>query len=153
MRRIKRIHVKATRNLQNNSRVHWGGMYPTQRIDPSLAQKTGIPQPESEWDRHNYEAMLPGFGGSDSMDWRAFVDTLMEKEFNGPFEIENEAKLSKATGNQGAIEQGYRASILFLAPMLWPLTDEGYCFDPSRQKPLRSVTTKDTPVVTMDQLK
>ena len=30
---------------------------------------------------------MPGFGGSDSMDWRAFVETLMEKGFQGPYEI------------------------------------------------------------------
>ena len=152
MSRIRRIHVKATRNLQNSTRVHWGGMYPTQQVDASLAQQADVPQADSEWDRHNYEAMLPGFGGSDSMDWRAFVDILMEKGFDGPFEIENEAKLSKATGNEGAIMQGYRATILFLAPMLWPLTNEGYQFDTSRQKPLQQVATKDIPVVTMDQL-
>ena len=28
MNRIKRIHVKATRNLHNSTRTHWGGMYP-----------------------------------------------------------------------------------------------------------------------------
>ena len=152
MDRIKRVHVKATRNLQNSTRTHWGGMYPVQQVDAVLAQKAGVPQPASEWDRHNYEAMLPGFGGSDSMDWRAFVDTLMEKGYDGPFEIENEAKLSKATGNLGATEQGYRATILFLAPMLWPLTNEGYQFGGGQQKPLRQLATKDTPVVTMNQL-
>ena len=152
MRRIRRIHVKATRNVQDSSQVHWGGMYPVQQVDLALAQKAGVPQSDSPWDRHHYEAMLPGFGGSDSMDWRAFVDTLMEKGFHGPFEIENEAKLSKAAGNSGAIEQGYRASILFLAPMLWPLTEEGYQFDGDRQKPLRQLVAKDIPVVTIDDL-
>ena len=153
MQRIKRIHVKATRNLQNSTRTHWGGTYPTQLVDATLARQAGVPQADSEWDRHNYEAMLPGFGGSDSMDWRAFVDTLMAKGFDGPFEIENEAKLSKATGNQGAIMQGYRATILFLAPMLWPLTEEGYQFDASHQRPLRAVATQDIPPVTIDQLR
>lgn len=152
-RRIRRIHVKATRNLQNSTRVHWGGMYPAQQVDSTLAQRAGIPQPASEWDRHNYEAMLPGFGGSDSMDWRTFVDTLMDTGFEGPFEIENEAKLSKATGNAGAIEQGYRATILFLAPMLWPLTNQGYQFNAGSLKPLRLLTTKDIPMTTVDQLK
>ena len=152
MNRLKRIHVKATRNLQNSTRVLWGGMYPMQQVDPTLAQQAGISQPTSEWDRHNYEAMLPGFGGSDSMDWRAFVEVLMEKGFEGPFEIENEASLSKATGNMGAILQGYQATILFLSPMLWPLTDQGYQFDPSNQPPLRQVATQDIPTVTMDQL-
>ena len=55
--------------------------------------------PAHSWDRHNYEAMMPGFGGSDSMDWRKFVNVLNERGFNGPYEMENEASLSKGTGN------------------------------------------------------
>ncbi|MEQ9438228.1 MAG: sugar phosphate isomerase/epimerase [Cyclobacteriaceae bacterium] len=152
MARIKRIHVKATRNLHNKARTYWGGMYPMQRISKSLAQQADIPQPASEWDRHNYEAMLPGFGGSDSMDWRAFVDILKERGFGGPFEIENEAALSKATGNMGATEQGYRASILFLAPMLWPLNEQGYQFSRDTWKPLQPTVNQDVPVITMDAL-
>ncbi len=150
--RIRRVHVKATRNLQNRMRTHWGGMYAAQQVDAPLAERAGVPQPTSAWDRHNYEAMLPGFGGSDSMDWRAFVDKLLAKGFDGPFEIENEAKLSKATGSEGAIDQGHRAAILFLAPMLWPLTNEGYQFDGRSQQPLRTGATKDIPVVTMKEL-
>ena len=73
--RVKRVHVKATRNLQNSMRTHWGGMYPAQQVDTALAERVGIPQPASAWDRHNYEAMLPGFGGSDSTDWRVFVES------------------------------------------------------------------------------
>lgn len=152
LQRIKRIHVKATRNLHNPKRIYWGGMYPVQRVDQALAEKAGVPLPANEWDRHNYEAMLPGFGGSDSMDWRAFVDTLKEKGFSGPFEIENEAANSKATGNMGAILQGYKATIHFLAPMLWPLSENGYQHSRINWKPLRHVTSKDVPVVTMDQL-
>lgn len=152
MTRLKRVHVKATRNLSNPMRVHWGGAYPAQQVDAALADQSGVPQPPGEWDRHNYEIMLPGFGGSDSMDWRAFVDVLMEKGFEGPFEIENEAKLSKATGSTGATMQGYRATILFLAPMLWPLAEEGYQFDTHRQKPLQPGAKKDTPVVKMNEL-
>lgn len=152
MSRLKRVHVKATRNLHNLARTYWGGMYPMQRINDDLARKFDIPQPASEWDRHNYEAMLPGFGGSDSMDWRAFVDVLKERGYPGPFEIENEAALSKATGNMGATEQGYRATILFLAPMLWPLTEQGYQFDRSNQPPLSSSATRDIPTVSMDDL-
>ncbi len=150
--RVKRMHVKATRNLMNKKRTYWGGMYPTQQVDESLASKAGVPLPESEWDRHNYEAMLPGFGGSDSMDWRAFVDEIKKKGFNGPFEIENEAALSKGTGNMAATVQGYQASIFFLSPMLWPLTEQGYQYDRSQYQPLREVTTKDIPEVTMKDL-
>lgn len=152
LHRIKRVHVKATRNLDNSARIYWGGMYPVQRVDQSLAKKAGVPLPAHEWDRHNYEAMLPGFGGSDSMDWRAFVDTLKEQGFAGPFEIENEAANSKATGNMGAILQGYRTTIMFLAPMLWPLTESGYQHSRSNWKLLRHVVSKDIPAVTMDQL-
>lgn len=150
--RVKRMHVKATRNLMNKKRIYWGGMYPTQQVDAGLAEKAGVPLPASEWDRHNYEAMLPGFGGSDSMDWRAFVNIIKEKGFTGPFEIENEAALSKATGNMGAIVQGYQASILFLSPMLWPLTDQGYQYDRSQYQPLKEVATRDIPEVTMQDL-
>ena len=150
--RIRRIHVKATRNLNNKASIYWGGMYPMQSVDHTLAAKAGVPVPAHEWDRHHFEAMLPGFGGSDSMDWRAFVDILHEKEFTGPFEIENEALNSKATGNMGAIEQGFKATILFLSPMLWPLNEKGYQYDLQQYKPLKAVTQKDIPVVTMDQL-
>ncbi|MFP4090929.1 MAG: sugar phosphate isomerase/epimerase family protein [Cyclobacteriaceae bacterium] len=150
--RVKRMHVKATRNLMNKKRIYWGGMYPTQQVDAGMAEKAGVPLPASEWDRHNYEAMLPGFGGSDSMDWRAFVNIIKEKGFTGPFEIENEAALSKATGNMGAIVQGYQASILFLSPMLWPLTDQGYQYDRSQYQPLKEVATRDIPEVTMQDL-
>src|SRR5690606_35492848 len=100
--RIHRIHVKATRNLKTKARTDWGGMYPMQRVDATLAQQAGVAIPANDWDRHHYEAMLPGFGGSDSMDWRAFVDQLLEKGFDGVFEIENEARNSKDTGNMGA---------------------------------------------------
>ncbi len=150
--RLHRIHVKATRNLQNRTRTHWGGMYPMQTVDAGLAQQAHIPIPAHDWDRHNYEAMLPGFGGSDSMDWRSFVDVLKEKGFSGPFEMENEAHNSKGTGNQEATVQGFKASVLFLAPMLWPLGDAGYQYDRSQYKPLQEVIAKDIPVVTMDQL-
>jgi sugar phosphate isomerase/epimerase len=86
------------------------------------------------------------------MDWRAFVDEIKLKGFTGPFEIENEAALSKATGNMGAIVQGYQATIMFLAPMLWPLTEEGYQYDRSQYQPLKEVATKDIPEVRMKDI-
>jgi sugar phosphate isomerase/epimerase len=152
MTRLKRIHVKATRRLNNTARTHWGGMYPMQYVDPTLAESAGVPIPASSWDRHHYEAMLPGFGGTDSMDWRAFVETLMRKGFDGPFEIENEAANSKATGNQQAVMQGCKATILFLAPMLWPLSENGFIYPHSQHKPLRHLVMKDVPIVTMEDL-
>ncbi|MEQ8688927.1 MAG: sugar phosphate isomerase/epimerase [Imperialibacter sp.] len=147
--RLHRIHVKATRNLDNSTRTHWGAMYPMQAVNSDLAAKAGIPIPAHSWDRHNYEAMMPGFGGSDSMDWRKFVDVLNERGFNGPYEMENEANLSKATGNEGAIMQGYKASLLFLAPMLWPLAEKGYTYDQSKSSPLKQLGRKDVKVVEM----
>ena len=123
MSRLHRIHVKAA-SLGNNP--YWGKMYPMQKVNEGLAKRAGIPVLKNEWDRHHYEAMLPGFGGSDSMDWRAFVRPLQERGFNGPFEIENEAALSKGTGNLSAIMQGFRATTLHLAPMLWPPGEQGY---------------------------
>lgn len=149
--RIHRIHVKTTRNLNTTARVDWGGMYPMQMVDSALADRAGIAVPVNEWDRHHYEAMLPGFGGSDSMDWRAFVECLNAHGFDGPYEIENEAKNSKDTGNPGAIIQGYQAAIGFLGPMLWELDGPGgYAF--RQRDALSTPNVNDIPVRTIDQL-
>ena len=102
--------------------------------------------------RHHFEAMLPGFGGSDSMDWRSFINILLEKGFSGPLEMENEAVNSKGTGNMSAIEQGFKATVMFLSPMLWPLSAEGYQYDSQQYKPLKQAVLKDIPVINMEQL-
>lgn len=148
--RLHRIHVKTTRNLHNKARTEWGAMYPMQLVDAGLARRAGVDIPQNDWDRHHYEAMLPGFGGSDSMDWRAFVDTLNDKGFKGPYEIENEAKNSKATENQAAIVQGYQAAISFLSPMLWNLSEKGYQF--KKDEPLKHLNRNDISEITMDKL-
>ncbi|MFC7522571.1 sugar phosphate isomerase/epimerase family protein [Parapedobacter sp. GCM10030251] len=149
--RIHRIHVKATRNLRTRARVDWGGMYPMQSVDTDLAERAGVDVPKNEWDRHHYEAMLPGFGGSDSTDWRAFVELLSERGFTGPYEIENEARNSKDTGNLAATIQGFQAAVSFLAPMLWDVdSNEGYQYRPSGL--LSQPTVSDVPVMTMDRL-
>ena len=149
--RIHRIHVKATRNLKNRARTDWGGMYPMQWVDAGLAAQAGVDVPANDWDRHHYEAMLPGFGGSDSMDWRAFVELLSDRGFTGPYEIENEARNSKDTGNLAAIVQGFQAATAFLAPMLWDLDSErGYQHRAS--SPLVEPVVSDVPVLTMDRL-
>lgn len=149
--RIHRIHVKATRNLQTKARTEWGGMYPMQLVDRKLAESAGVSIPAHDWDRHHYEAMLPGFGGSDSMDWRAFVDVLTEMGFAGPYEIENEARNSKDTGNPGAIIQGFQSALRFLSPMLWDLNGQsGYM--PPAFNPLIEPNVKDIPVMTMEKL-
>ena len=127
-------------------------MYPKQYINPELAEKAGVPNVAHEWDRHPYEAMLPGFGGYDSMDWRAFLETLMEVGFDKPFVIENEAANSAHTGSIGATMQGFKAATLCLAPIVWPLKgDEGYVYQDSRPL-MANAPEKDIPVVTMDQL-
>jgi len=96
--------------------------------------------------------MLPGFGGYDSMDWRAFLETLMEVGFDKPFVIENEAANSAHTGSIGATMQGFKAATLCLAPIVWPLKgDEGYVYQDSRPL-MANAPEKDIPVVTMDQL-
>ncbi|MGJ1195458.1 sugar phosphate isomerase/epimerase family protein [Sphingobacterium spiritivorum] len=149
--RLHRIHVKTTRNLSGKARVEWGGMYPMQTVDASLAQAADVAVPLHDWDRHHYEAMLPGFGGSDSMDWRGFVDTLQARGYSGPFEIENEAKNSKDTGNFAATNQGFTTCINFLAPMLWDLdVEKGYTY--RNENTLKNVHVEDIPVVTIDQL-
>jgi sugar phosphate isomerase/epimerase len=149
MSRLYRIHVKGTRNRND---IFWGNLYATQMVDADLARRAGVPVAQNEWDRHNYEATLPGFGGSDSIDWRAFVNVLKERSFQGPFEIENEAALSKQTGNLAAIVQGYKATVLNLSPLLWPLNENGYQYDQQDFVELKNTNTKDIPVTTMDQL-
>ncbi|MGF1637346.1 MAG: sugar phosphate isomerase/epimerase family protein [Cyclobacteriaceae bacterium] len=150
--RIHRIHVKATRNLENDFRTHWGGMYPAQKVEDALAHKANVPNCTNEWHRHNYEAMMPGFGGSDSMDWRSFVDVLNTRGYKNPFVMENEALLSKATGNMAAILQGFKASVNFLAPMLWPLGEKGYAYTGNGGPKLQHRTTKDIALVDMKKL-
>ncbi len=147
--RLKRIHVKSTRTFSD---PYWGNMYPMQRVKPEWAEKAGIPFSQNEWDRHHYEATLPGFGLGDSMDWRAFVNALKEKGFGGPFEIENEAVLSKQTGNMAAIMQGCKAAVQNLAPLLYPLTDEGYVYPAEKIEPLKDLRRKDIPVKGMKDL-
>src|SRR5690606_19153095 len=148
--RLKRIHVKTTKMNHGKARVEWGGMYPMQHVDAELAAAAGVAVPQHDWDRHHYTAMMPGFGGTDDMDWNAFVAALHDQKFSGPFEIENEAKNSKDTQNMGAINQGAKACINFLAPLLWELSDEGYTF--KNQQELILVDRKDIPVVDMAHL-
>ena len=153
MSRIHRVHVKGTRNLNTPARVHWGALYPMQAVNPDLARRAGVPIPAHEWDRHHYQPMLPGFGGNDSMDWRAFLETLMELGFEGPFVIENEADNSAHTGNLGATVQGFKAAVLCLAPIVWPLVPEkGYQFDATKTPDLVEPTGPDIPVRTMKDL-
>lgn len=147
--RLKRIHVKSTRN---NPDPFWGNMYPIQQICPEWAEKLGIPSSKNPWDRHHYEATLPGFGLGDSMDWRAFVGILKEKGFSGPFEIENEAALSKQTGKMGAIVQGCKAAVQNLAPLLWELGDEGWQYPIREYHSLLEVNRMDLPLATMGSL-
>ncbi|MDF2158745.1 sugar phosphate isomerase/epimerase [Algoriphagus sp. CAU 1675] len=149
MDRLKRIHVKSTRNLPD---PFWGNMYPMHQIPADWAKKAGIPSSQNPWDRHHYEATLPGFGLGDSMDWRAFVNILKERGFSGPFEIENEAVLSKQTGKMGAIVQGCKAAVQNLAPLLYELTDEGWVYPMQEYKPLKEMDRKDIPLKTMDDL-
>lgn len=153
MKRIHRVHVKATRNLQSHGRVHWGALYPMQAVDAELAKKAGVPIAANEWDRHHYEPMLPGFGGNDSMDWRGFLETLMALGFEGPFSMENEADNSAHTGNLGATLQGFQAAVLCLAPIVWPLVpDVGYRLDESKWPPLSTPAVTDIPVKSMKDL-
>ena len=149
MDRLKRIHVKSTRNMPD---PFWGNMYPMQQIRTEWAEKLGITSSTNSWDRHHYEATLPGFGLGDSMDWRAFINTLKQRGFSGPFEIENEAVLSKQTGKMGAIVQGCKAAVQNLAPLMWNLTDEGWAYPTSEYHPLKDLNHQDIPVVTMEEI-
>ena len=151
--KLRRVHIKGTRNLPNEKdAVYWGRLYPEQVVDKTLAEKAGVPIAANEWARMNYEPRLPGFGGSDSLDWSRFLENLMAKGYANPFVIENEGCNSSHTGNRGATMQGFRATILNTAPVIWPIGEEGYAFDRSALKPLKMPTTGNLPVVTMDQL-
>ena len=152
-KKLLRVHIKGTRNFTNDAEaVHWGRLYPQQSVDAALAKKAGVPLPGSEWDRLSYEPRLPGFGGSDSCDWTKFLETLMAKGYKNPFVIENEGCNSSHTGNMGATLQGFKATILNTAPVVWPLGPNGYEFDFSSLKPMTAAMAKDLPVVTMDKI-
>jgi len=149
--RLKRIHVKTAPNLTTKARAEWGGMYPMQHVNDAPAQIACAGIPKHDANRHHYEAMLQGFGGTDHMDWNDFVSVLHKRGFDGPFEIENEAKNSKDTGNLSATNQGFKNCIHFLAPLLWDLKEtNGYSFENYRELALPSV--QDVPVITIDQL-
>ena len=152
-KKLRRVHIKGTRNFTNDAEaVHWGRVYPQQSVDAALAKKAGVPLPGSEWDRLSYEPRLPGFGGSDSCDWTKFLETLMAKGYKNPFVIENEGFNSSHTGNMGATLQGFKATILNTAPVVWPLGPDGYAFDASALKPMSDAGAKDLPVVEMKDL-
>ena len=68
-----------------------------------------------------------------------------------PFVIENEAWNSSHTGNEGATDQGFAATVLNCAPLLWPLGKDGYKFDKDCLTPLVDAP-KDIPVMTVDKL-
>jgi len=156
-KKLRRVHIKGTRNFENDAEaINWGRVFPRQRVSDALAAKAGLPAMASDekggnWDRLNYEPRLPGFGGSDSCDWTKFLETLMEKGYNNPFVIENEGWNSSHTGNMGATLQGFRATILNTAPVIWPLGPNGYEFDKKSLKPM--ITPKVNPkVVTMSDI-
>ena len=152
-KKLRRVHIKGTRNFTNDAEaIHWGRLYPQQSVNAALAKKAGVPLPGNEWDRLSYEPRLPGFGGSDSCDWTKFLETLMEKGFKNPFVIENEGCNSSHTGNMGATRQGFRATILNTAPVIWPLGPNGYEFDKSVLKPMTDAYAKDIPVKTVKDL-
>jgi len=152
-KKLRRVHIKGTRNFANDAEaVHWGRLYPQQSVNAALAKKAGVPLPGNEWDRMSYEPRLPGFGGSDSCDWTKFLETLMAKGFKNPFVIENEGCNSSHTGNMGATRQGFRATILNTAPVVWPLGPNGYAFDTTALKKMEPTLRKDIPVKTMKDL-
>ena len=151
-RKLRRIHIKGTRNYPTSAdSIHWGRLFPEQVVDAKLAKKAGVPIAANEWARLNYEPRLPGFGGSDSCDWTKFLETLMAKGYKYPFVIENEGCNSSHTGNMGATLQGFRATILNTAPVVWKLGKDGFAFDASGLKPMKA-PKKDLPVVTMKDL-
>ena len=152
--RLHRVHIKGTRNRADSlAAVQWGRLYPMQQVDAKLAKKAGVCQPACEWDRHHYDPKLPGFGGSDSIDWFAFFKTLMAKGYERPFVIENEADNSSHTGNAAATLQGFASTVQSMAPAVWPLDPEkGWWFNPKNLPALKPAAKRDVPVVTMKDL-
>ena len=157
MKKLRRVHIKGTLNYANDAEaVNWGRLFPRQRVSDALAAKAGLPPlaPDAQggnWDRLNYEPRLPGFGGNDSCDWTKFLETLMAKGYKNPFVIENEGSNSSHTGNMGATMQGFRATILNTAPVVWPLGENGYEFDKRSLRPLAPAREVGE-VVTMKKL-
>ena len=151
-KKLRRVHIKGTRNFPSDAQaLHWGRLFPIQNVNSALAKKAGVPVAAHEWDRLNYEPRLPGFGGSDSCDWAKFLENLMEKGYKNPFVIENEGSNSSHTGNIGATMQGFKATILNTAPVIWSLGANGYEFDKKALKPM--VNPKLNPkVVTMKEI-
>ena len=151
MGRIKSVHLKATRMKKDAASIHWGNVFGKQLVAKELADAAGVPLPLNEWDRFSYEPMVPGFGGSDSMDWRSFIDYLMQNNFEGVFSIENEGLNSKGTENDGAIEQGFSACLSFIRPMIWPLASgTGYSYP--GQTALTVPSAKKLPLVEIRDL-
>lgn len=152
--RLHRVHIKGTRNrVDSLAAIQWGRLYPMQQVDAELAKRAGVCQPSCEWDRHHYDPKLPGFGGSDSMDWFAFLKTLMDLGYDRPFVIENEADNSSHTGNAAATIQGFASTIMSLAPALWSLdAEKGWWFNPQHLRVLKPAAKKDVPIVTMKDL-
>ena len=151
MSRIKQIHLKTSRMRNDAAAIHWGHVFGKQLVNRELAETAGVPLPANEWDRFSYEPMVPGFGGSDSMDWRSFLRFLMDQDFKGAFSIENEGTNSKGTDNEGAIEQGFEACLSFIKPMIWPL-EEGKGYQFAGQPKLKSPSMGKLPVVEMQDL-
>ena len=150
-RKLRRVHIKGTRNFANDAEaVHWGRLYPQQSVNAALAKKAGVPLPGGEWDRLSYEPRLPGFGGNDSCDWTKFLENLMAKGYAHPFVIENEGVNSSHTGNMGATLQGFRATVLNTAPVVWPLGPDGYAFDTRALKPMTNPGIDPKPVTMKD---
>ena len=156
-KKLRRVHIKGTRNFPNDAEaVNWGRLFPRQRVNAALERKAGLPElvPDEKggnWDRLNYEPRLPGFCGRDSCDWTKFLETLMAKGYGNPFVIENEGCNSSHTGNMGATLQGFRATILNTAPVVWPLGPNGYEFDKSALRPM-TIPDVYPKVVTMADL-
>ncbi len=149
--RVKAIHLKGTRMRNDAAAIHWGNVFGKQQVSADLAEKAGVPAAAHEWDRFSYEPMVPGFGGSDSMDWRSFISYLMEAGYEGVFSIENEGANSKGTDDDGAILQGFEACVSFVKPMIWPLkAGEGYC--QAGQPALKAPKAGNLPVLEMKNL-
>jgi sugar phosphate isomerase/epimerase len=156
-KRVKRVHIKSYLELppDHPHRILYGTIFPKQAFDgemAELAKELGIPVPGHDWDRFAYDCRHPGFGAEGSVKWTEYLAALRATGYKGPLINENEAGDSKGTGSEAAIKQGLTAAMLYFAPKIWPLTqDGGYNFDDTGYVPMEDAAELGR-IVTIEDL-
>ncbi|PIN68063.1 hypothetical protein COV94_06180 [Candidatus Woesearchaeota archaeon CG11_big_fil_rev_8_21_14_0_20_57_5] len=137
--RIRALHIKDTDN-NNPEALH------------VRAMRGGFAPPASqrahEWDVYGGRPTLIGFGGGGDMDWTEYLRggaTLLARGDGSykPVIVENEDVWSKQTGNPAATWQANHAAHLNLAPLCYPLTDQGYQFNHTQRQVLQTPSVSE----------